>query len=212
MPYSSTAYYHPTPPPTLSPAATALLLVLLLALSALYTLGWTPWAPVQSLTGIREMTAFKLSSLAESVGLEGLGKVDWKAVEQQDVHKDKGKQAAGTTQPNATSSGESFSLLSAELRADRRVSLPPPPLRCLALRSLLCIIGLELYPGLLNVSGNLCYLNATLQVRFSSLALPLCTSAELTPLFSYSPWPPFHLSFPTSTNFPPSPPSKPQHP
>ncbi|ORY55524.1 hypothetical protein BCR35DRAFT_322694 [Leucosporidium creatinivorum] len=136
---SATAYYHPLPPsttPLSPPTTTALILLALLALS-LHYLGWSPFAPKQSLAGITEMAAFKLSNLAESVGLQGLGKVDWAAVESE-VHKDKGKQAANAPQAQSTAS------------------------------------GLELYPGLLNVSGNLCYLNATLQ-----------SMASLPPLLSY---------------------------
>lgn len=58
------------------------------------------------------MASFKLSSLAESVGLQGLGKVDWQAVERNEGHKDKGKQSSGAAKSKVTGSGELLSLLS----------------------------------------------------------------------------------------------------
>lgn len=128
MTSTATAYSHT--PLALAPLLAALVLLALLLALSLYSLGWTPLAPVQSLLGLHEMAAFKLSSLAESVGLQGLGNVDWNQVQQQDsVHKGKGTHAAGTTGSTTISSGRFFSLALPTAHSSRLPVSPPPPPR-----------------------------------------------------------------------------------
>lgn len=62
------------------------MLVLALLLASLHALGYSVLAPRASAAAIHEMATFKLSQLAETVGLQGLGKAtDWSKVERREV-------------------------------------------------------------------------------------------------------------------------------
>lgn len=76
--YTHTAYYHPEPP-TLTPVQQLLVFALFFAV-LLHALGLSVLAPRASAFALRDMAAYKLSQLAENVGLSGLGSVDWEKV------------------------------------------------------------------------------------------------------------------------------------
>lgn len=111
-----------------------------------------------TLVGLHEMATFELSQLAGSVGLQGLGKArDWNELE---------PATAGTASSNDKSKFvRSYKEVHIDGQQSEAYKCAVFVQRELILPFFVETAGPALYPGLLNAAGNLCFLNATLQVR-----------------------------------------------
>jgi hypothetical protein len=77
----SSHYYHHPPPPALDLTPLQLVLLVLVLVSLfLHSLGLSILAPRASAIALAELAAYKLTQLAESVGVAGLSGVDWERV------------------------------------------------------------------------------------------------------------------------------------
>lgn len=164
--YSSTSQHSYTHQqlPDLQPVFSALALVVLIALFS--HLGLSLLAPRESFRALSEMTSLGVSNL---LGKAGLGKVNWAKSDESEgglgglVGEGKGKvvRRYKDTKDGASRAAGGGTLLFLSSRTMELIFLSRTG---------------QHYPGLLNAAGNLCFLNATLQVR-RALSPPL-TSAD----------------------------------
>lgn len=151
-----TSYYNSPPIKTTNTNSAVELTLFILALFFFFSLqkiNISPlfFHPIRTVAGLLEMAVFKLSEMSEKFGIGGLGKVDWGSGA---IGLPEGNEINGLPKDynNAIASGSQGSFITIKSFEKEFVRL-----------IVVFYLG-QYYPGLLNAAGNLCFLNATLQV------------------------------------------------